>query len=124
MIEAAETASRPGPAATGQARLVAKLGLHEFEVEVQAPAESWLVVREGYAPGWLASVNGAAEMPVVAADLVSRAVRVPAGASRVSFRYVAPGESAGTLVTCGTLAGLLVLALVLALRARRAPATL
>ena len=124
VIEAAETASRPGPAATGQARLVAKLGLHEFEVEVQAPAESWLVVREGYAPGWLASVNGAAEMPVVAADLVSRAVRVPAGASRVSFRYVAPGESAGTLVTCGTLAGLLVLALVLALRARRAPATL
>jgi hypothetical protein len=124
VIEASGTASPPGPAATGQARLVSKLGLHAFEVEVQAPSESWLVVREGYAPGWLASVNGAAEVPVLAADLVARGVRVPAGASRVSFRYVAPGENAGTLVTCATLAGLLVLALVLVARARRAPATL
>ncbi|HZV00669.1 MAG TPA: hypothetical protein VFF73_28400 [Planctomycetota bacterium] len=96
----------------GRAQLVFNhLGLHGFEVEVESLDEGWLVVREGYAPGWRASVNGGPEVPVTPADLVFRAVRVPAGRSRVAFRYVAPGETAGLLVTIAALVSIVVLAL-------------
>jgi hypothetical protein len=93
------------PSAPTPARLEA-MGLHEVSVLLEAHGEGWLVVREGYGEGWRASVDGAPEVPVVPADLVFRAVRVPAGAKRVVLRYVAPGERAGRALT---LLGLLLL---------------
>ena len=55
-------------------------------VDVQAPAEGYLILSEVWYPGWQATVNGAAAA-VEAAGGVLRAVRVPAGASTVVLRF-------------------------------------
>ena len=48
-----------------------------------------LVIREGYAAGWSARVNGT-ESTVWRANGRHMAVHVPAGASLVSLRYATP----------------------------------
>jgi hypothetical protein len=78
----------------GSARLASAFGLHHFEVAVTAPRPAYLVVRESFAPGWTALVDGV-ETPVVPADARFRAVFVPAGSRLVTFTYAAPGARLG-----------------------------
>lgn len=59
---------------------------NRFHVTVAGSPGGWLVVREGWYPGWTATVNGA-ETPVLRVDHAFRAVRVPAGDARVEFVY-------------------------------------
>jgi hypothetical protein len=64
----------------------------DFTVETDRPAA--VVMRETWAEGWTASVNGLAAA-VSRADGRYRAVEVPAGRSRVVLRYRPPGLRAG-----------------------------
>jgi hypothetical protein len=81
-----------GPPETGGApgRVVARrAGTDRLEIEVQADAPATLVVRDGWASGWRAWVDGA-PTPVRRADGRHRGVAVPAGASMVVMRYRPP----------------------------------
>ena len=57
-----------------------------LSVQVDAAAPAWLVVNEVSAPGWQASVDGAAT-PLMRANGLFRAVCVPAGRHQVAFRF-------------------------------------
>lgn len=101
----------------GRARLESPMGREAFDVAVDAPGPGWLVVREAYASGWRAWVDGA-PAEIVPADVAFRGVHVPAGARRVRFEYETPGLLVGAVVSSVSLGVLLAL---LALRRARGP---
>ncbi len=55
-------------------------------ITVDSPAPAYLILRDAYYPGWTASVNGQST-PILRANVVFRALRVPAGQSRVVFAF-------------------------------------
>ncbi len=71
--------------ATGSARIVL-LKPDLAEVETEADRDGYLVVVEGFAPGWRGTVDGRPAR-VLRANGYFRAVRVPAGRHRVTMRY-------------------------------------
>jgi hypothetical protein len=79
-------------------------------VELQATlsAAGWVVLSDTFYPGWTASIDGAST-PIHPADLLFRAVFVPAGTHRIVFRYepfalrLGLGISVLGLITCGLL---------------------
>lgn len=56
------------------------------EIAVDAPATGWLVLSDRHYPGWRAWVDGK-PVAIEKANVMVRAVRVPAGPSRVLFRF-------------------------------------
>jgi hypothetical protein len=58
----------------------------KMEVRVRAPQAGFLVVSDNYDPGWSAAVDGA-PVPVLRANYVMRAVRLPPGRHTVCFQY-------------------------------------
>ena len=59
-------------------------------VNVHANEPSYLVFFDGWAPGWTATVDGN-ETPVLRVDSAVRAIRIPAGYSRVQSNYYPVG---------------------------------
>jgi hypothetical protein len=106
VIEAAEEPCDPG--ARGTVRLASPFGARGFDLDVEASGPSWLVVRETWASGWMAMVDGV-PAAVHPADLVFRAVHLPKGAKRVSFHFAAPWATAGAAVSLATALALLLL---------------
>lgn len=98
-----------GPAVSnGRARVLRVEHTHEgLALSVAAPEEAWLVVSQAAIPGWRARVDGrpAEVAPAYGALL---AVRVPAGASRLTVVYRPRTWTAGVVVSALTLAALLV----------------
>jgi hypothetical protein len=83
-------------------------------VDVEASGNGHLVVAEAYQDGWKASLDGAA-VPVEPANVLFRAVEVPAGRHRVELRYRPGAAWAGAGLTA---AGLVVAAVMLVRRGR------
>ena len=77
----------------------------EVQLAVEARAAGWLVLADTHYPGWVAEVDGR-PTPILPAYVAFRAVAVPAGTHRVTFRYEP------TTVRLGGLLSLLGLALV------------
>lgn len=57
-----------------------------IEIQVNAATEGYLVLSDAYYPGWNAVVNGES-VPIYRADVMFRAVQLPAGESPVTFTY-------------------------------------
>jgi hypothetical protein len=71
-----------------------------IELSVVSDRASVVVVRDAFAPGWRAAVDGR-PAPVLRADGRHRAVEVPRGESTVVLTYAPPGLMAGLL--CGVI---------------------
>jgi hypothetical protein len=84
------------------------------EIELQCTDAGYAVVTSSTSPGWSASVNGD-ERAWVTADVLRRAVQVPANAS-VVWIYRAPGFAAGVMLAAF---GVLLLAVMLGLGGKR-----
>jgi hypothetical protein len=97
---AVEGMLQPVAGAEGQA-LVVRDGAERIEMQVVADRPSVVVVRDAFAPGWSATVNGE-RAPVLRADGRHRAVPVPAGTSRVLLSYRPPGLAGGLLAAAAS----------------------
>jgi hypothetical protein len=73
-------------------------GTQSLAFEVESDRASLLVVRDFFAPGWKASVDGA-PAPVLRADGRHRAVPIPAGRSHVALTYSPPGMRTGFILS-------------------------
>jgi len=58
----------------------------QVEIEVDSAEPGYLLLTDAYYPGWRVTVNGV-ETPIRRADVMFRAVAVPAGRSTVAFTY-------------------------------------
>lgn len=108
----------PSPAGEGGAVVPVPLverGTEALEIDVAGAPEGWLVVADSWDEGWRATVDGQ-PAPVLPANGFQRAVRLPAGASRVELRYRPPGLRTGLALSA---AGILALGGWLALARRR-----
>jgi hypothetical protein len=88
-----------------------------LSLEAQVCAEGYLVLSDAHYPGWIVEVDGA-PAPLHRADYALRAVRLPAGAHRVVFRYRPGSFTVGALVSLLSLLGL---GVALARRVKAAP---
>ena len=64
------------------------------------------MVSEKFHPGWEADIDGA-PTPILRANVMFRAVRVPGGQHSVTMRYRPLGATLGAFVTLACLAGAL-----------------
>lgn len=86
-----------GPRLTGRTNWT-RPDANRFHVTVGGTSGGWLVVREGWYPGWTATVNGE-DVPVLRVDHAFRAVRVPAGDAQVEFVYRPRSFLVGAIVS-------------------------
>lgn len=103
---------------TGQVTLLTD-GVTDLELLVQADADSWLILRDAWYPGWKATINDQ-PAPIYRANVMFRALRVPAGESRVRFSFQPDMWFAAIMVGAGCW---LLALLSLALAVRRKPAS-
>jgi hypothetical protein len=75
----------PSPSFEGSARIVSTR-TDRLEIDVEASSPGHLVVREAFATGWRAFVDGR-PAPALRADVLFRAVEVPAGRHKVELLY-------------------------------------
>jgi hypothetical protein len=94
-------------AAKGTARFVTNDPEH-LVIDVDAPARGFLVLADEFYPGWQATVNGA-PVPLLRANYTYRLIEVPAGTSRVEFRYRPASVAVGAAISVLTLAMLALL---------------
>jgi hypothetical protein len=87
----------PCSGGTGTAALLAETP-NALRIRVNAGTPGWLLVRDTYYPGWIATVNGA-RAEVHPANFLFRAVPVPAGESEVVLRYQPLSFYIGALVS-------------------------
>jgi hypothetical protein len=90
------------------------LGVREspgaIDLDVEADRATAVVVRQSWAPGWTASVDGA-PAPLLRADGRHLAAPAPAGRSRVALRYRPPRAAAGAWLTLASAVACCALAL-------------
>ncbi len=76
-------------------------------IDVATLSDSYLVLTDAYYPGWVATVDGQ-PAHIERADLLFRAVQVPAGRHRVEFWYQPQSFSVGVAISIGTVVVLVV----------------
>lgn len=101
------TGAAGAAAEPGTARFVTDDPEH-LVIEVEAPAAGFLVLADQFYPGWRATVNGA-PVPIYRANYMFRLIEVPAGSSRVEFRYRPTSVAVGAGVSLAGLGALAVL---------------
>jgi hypothetical protein len=104
------------PATGGREVRVTRLDDTRVEVEARCDAPAFLVLSDVFYPGWTAEVNGHASA-LYRTDYVLRGVALPAGVSRVVFRFRPWSFWAGAALTGA--AALLVMGLLASSLARR-----
>jgi uncharacterized membrane protein YfhO len=88
-----------------------------YELAVHTPAPVWLFLADANYPGWHAYIDGR-EAPVYSAQLLGKAVYLPAGNSRVEICFESASFRWGLAVT---VASLCLMALLLLRRGQGAP---
>jgi len=73
-------------------------------VEARLAEEGYLVLTDAYYPGWRALIDGR-EVPIHRADVLFRAVRLPAGRHRVEFVYDPLSFKIGAAISLAALLG-------------------
>jgi hypothetical protein len=76
-------------------------------VGTSSARRGWLVIRQSYAPGWTARVDGRS-VPLMRADVAFQAVEVPAGTHRVVLEYQPHSLSIGFVISLVSVLGTLV----------------
>jgi len=100
---------RPRVEASGTARVVeAAFGANEVSLAVEAGRPEEVLLRDGWAPGWTARVDG--EPAVLRPSGRHRSVAVPAGSHRVKMAYRPPALGAALAASVLALAAAAVLA--------------
>jgi hypothetical protein len=108
----------PGPATNGSA-LIERYDPEDVRVRVETPQPAVLILLDAYEQGWTATLDGGAELPLLRANALVRAVVVPAGTHVVTFSYQTPLLKAGAWAS---LAGvLLCLGLIVHAQRQRRP---
>jgi hypothetical protein len=72
--------------ATGGQVNISQYRANSVAIDVDAPRAGILVLHDPFYPGWQVTVNGVRQ-PLLHANLLFRGVEVPAGRSRVEFRF-------------------------------------
>jgi len=90
--------SATGTTLTGASVRTLSVGTTSASARTSSPRPAWLVVRETWAPGWTATVDGR-PAAVHRADVAFQAVRVPAGKHLVVLRYRPSILNIGLVVT-------------------------
>ena len=88
-------------------------------VAVDAPAVGWLVLSDRNYPGWTARLDGR-PAPIFTANIMVRAVPVPAGRHEIQFVFRQPGLRTGAIISTTAWLGCLIFWLT-GWRRRRAP---
>lgn len=106
----------PEPAATGRA-VIETYAPEHVRVRTETPSPAVLILVDAFDPGWRATLETGEVLPVCRANLLMRAVVVPAGIHRVTFTYRTPFLTAGAAASATGL----FLAIAALVRARRRP---
>lgn len=69
-----------------------------LDIAVDACAEGYLVVADAYFPGWRATLDGA-DVPILRADYLLRAVKLPAGRHAVRMFYAPRSFTVGATIS-------------------------
>jgi uncharacterized membrane protein YfhO len=81
---------------------VTKADSDQYVFEVDATRGSWLFIADNMYPGWTATLDGL-PTPLFAAQLMGKAVWVPAGEHRVEVRFKSLSFQLGLAITAVTL---------------------
>jgi len=106
-----DVAARPAAgAATGRVE-IASYSAERVDLRSEADSPGYLVLTDAYYPGWVAYVDGQ-RTPIRRADVMFRAVELPAGQHTVTFRYepawLWPGAAISLVAAAALLSVLLV----------------
>lgn len=90
----------------------------DYRFDVSASRGGWLFLADNMYPGWIATLNGK-PTPVFAAQVMGKAVWVPAGQHKVEIRFVSRSFLLGLAISIATLAALLLLLIAQLITRRR-----
>ena len=110
-------ASTPNLSSDPEVRLEA-YHRNSVTLAIDAPRPGLVYAAESYAEGWTATVDGAPAI-IHPANYAFRAIDVPAGPSRIEFRYWPPGLTAGLIISSASV--LLTVAVAAGMQTRRLP---
>lgn len=106
VLEGAQTSTDPSGPGQGSSAVVPSLSQPErWRAHVSAPQASYLLQREAWYPGWRARVDGQ-DVPLLRADVVYRAVAVPAGEHDIEIWFESTSFAHGLMLS---VAGLIVI---------------
>jgi len=71
-------------------------------IQVSTGGDSYLVLSDSWYPGWVATLDGV-EVPIERANILFRAVRVPAGRHTVAFRYTPRSVQFGVVISSASM---------------------
>ena len=84
--------------------MIERYAPEEVRVRVETPQPAVLILLDAFDQGWTATLESGLVLPIMRANALVRAVVVPAGVHRVTFRYETPLLRVGA---AASLAGML-----------------
>ena len=80
--------------------IIEHYGFEEVRIRVETPQPAVLILLDAFEKGWKAFLDTGAEIPILRANAVARAVVIPAGSHVVTFRYETPFLPIGATASC------------------------